>query len=136
MASEFILFDAGLCDRFAQFVRQRDIHVKIRPDAMGGQVVELPDDLGDEIEEAIEAEYEKLMGEQRILTESHEGENARNVLVVTVTLSDGQSCLVRLPAAIARRLSQHYSTQEIHALVSAIAECIKYPAEGPLCRRP
>jgi hypothetical protein len=135
VASEFILFDAELRDRFVQFARQQNIPVTVRPDEMEGDVVEVPDDLGDEIEEALEGEYEKLMDEQRALLAAREGESERNVLGVTVTRSDGQSCLVRLPGPIARRLSQHFSTQEIHELVSSIAESIEDPVGGPLCRR-
>lgn len=134
MANEYILFDAELCDRFMQFAADRSIPCKVRQDGIEGYVVELPDDLAHDTEEVVEAEYELLMDEQRTLVESGEGERARNVLGVTVTLSDGRPCLVRLPAGISRRLLQHFSTEEIHALVSAIAENVENPVEGPLCR--
>lgn len=134
MANDYILFDTTLRDRFAQFAADRNIPFALRPDAMGGYVVELPDDLADDIEDAVEAEYEALMEEQRAQIELSEGERARNLLGVTVSLPDGRSSVVRLPGEIARRLVQQFTPQEIHALVSAIAHSIENPIDGPLCR--
>jgi hypothetical protein len=134
VASDYILFDAALRDRFVQFAMDRGIPFTLRPDAMGGDVVELPDDLADDIEEAVEAKYESLMEEQRALVEASEGESARNVVGVAITRRDGRPGVVRIPAEIARRLMQHFSTEEIHAFVAAIAEGVENPVEGPLCR--
>lgn len=134
MANDYILFDTELRDRFVRFVVDRSIPFTVQPDGMEGHVVELPDDLADDIEAVIETEYEMLMEEQRTLTESSEGERARNLLGVTITLADGRSSVVRLPGAIARRLLLHFSTEEIHAMVSAIAESVENPVEGRLCR--
>lgn len=134
MTNDYILFDAELRDRFVQFAADRNIPFTVRPDGIEGYVVELPDDLADDIEAAVEAEYELLMGEERTLAESSDGERARNLLGVTITLADGRSSVVRLPGAIARRLLQHFSTEEIHAIVSAIAKSVENPVEGPLCR--
>lgn len=134
MTNDYILFDAGLRDQFAQFAADRSIPFTMRPDGIEGYVVALPDDLADDIEEAVETEYERLMDAQRTLAEADDGERARNLLGVTITLADGRSSVVRLPGAIARRLLQHFSTQEIHALVSAVAHSVQHPVEGPLCR--
>jgi hypothetical protein len=54
---------------------------------------------------------------------------------VEVTLPSGQSCLVRLPPALGRRLIEHFSFDEIHALVQTIAASAVDPTPGPLCRR-
>ena len=134
MTNDYILFDMELRDRFVQFAADRDIPFTQRPDAMGGYVVELPDDLAGDVEEAIEAEYALLMEEQRALVEASEGEHVRNVVGVAITRRDGRPGVVRIPAEIARRLMQHFSTEEIHAFVAAIAEGVENPVEGPLCR--
>jgi hypothetical protein len=57
------------------------------------------------------------------------------VMGVEIKLADGRSCMVRIDGPIGRRLSEHFSPEEIHGLVSAIAQSIENPAEGPLCRK-
>lgn len=134
--NEYIFFDAGLMDSFVDFATKHGLRHAVRTDAMGALVVELPDDLDDELDDAIEARYEALMDEQRELVESGEAEtDARDLMGVTVTLADGEARVVRLPAAYARRLFDHFSVDEIQGLVAAIADSVLNPIDGPLCRR-
>ena len=135
MANEYIFFDAELRDRFVGFVAARGIPSELRADAMEGFVVALADDLGDEIEDAIEDEYTTLMEEQRDLVEAADGDNARALMGVAITLPDGQPGVVRIPARYARRLFAHFSTEEVHELVAAIAQAAANPVAGPLCRK-
>lgn len=130
----YIFFDADLGERFLAFAAGRGVAGSMRTDPMGGHVVELPDDLPDEIEEAIEDEYERLMDEQRDLVEAEEGNDARDLMGVSVALPDGRTCVVRLPADYARRLVEHFSFEEIQELVAVIARGVLQPVDGPLCR--
>lgn len=132
----YIFFDAALSERFLAFAANQGVAGRVRPDPMEGFVVELPDDLADDIEAAIEAEYDALMDEQRDLVEAAEGDEARDLMGVSVTLPDGRLCVVRLPASHARRLVEHFSIGEIQELVSAIAQGVLHPVDGPLCRSP
>lgn len=134
MASEYIFFDQSLSQRFVQFAAEQGIAGTVHTDEMGNHVVALPDDVGDDLDEMLEAEYDGLMDEQRMLIEADEGEEARHLMGVTVSLPDGQSCLVRLPAEYGQRLCQHFSPQEIHDIVTAIARELANPVSGPLCR--
>ncbi len=61
----YIFFDETLQDRFMGFVSAHGISNNVRPDQMEGVVVELPDGRSEDIEAALELEYEALMGEQR-----------------------------------------------------------------------
>ena len=133
MSSEYIFFDEALRDRFIGFVTNHGISSQVRPDQIEGFVVELPDGLSEDIQSAIEAENEVLMELQRDMVNAAEGDEARDVMGITVTLPDGQSCLVRLPAAYGRRLVEHFTFQEIHGLVSVIAQNVANPVTGSLC---
>lgn len=135
MASEYIFFDAALRDRFVGFAAARGIPSEVQADAMEGFVVALADDLGDDIEEAIEDEYATLMEEQRDLVEAADGENSRALMAVAITLPDGQPGVVRIPARHVRRLFAHFSIEEVHELVAAIAQSVANPVAGPLCRK-
>jgi hypothetical protein len=135
MSVEYIFFNEALRDRFVQFAQDRGVAGETREDEMDGFVVRLPEDVADAVSDAIEDEYEALMNEQRILAESEEGWATRQVLGVTVTLADGRPCNVRIEGPISRRLSEHFTPEEIHTLVTAIAHSIENPVDGPLCRK-
>lgn len=131
--NEYMLFDASLRDRFMKFAVDLGLVPTVRVDQIDGFVVTLPDDLPDDIEEAIEDEYEALMADQVSLMESAGDSSGRFLMRVTATLADGSLRGVQLPAAYARRLFEHFSAEEIHELVSAIAQSAINPAEGPMC---
>lgn len=134
--TEYIMFDAGLCRRFVDFLAARGIQNEVRPDAIEGFVVALADDPADDIEEAIEEAYQALMAEQVGLTEAAVGGAARALMRVNATLADGSALVVQLPAVQARRLAEHFTMEEIHQLVSAIAQSVLNPVDGPMCRQP
>ncbi len=133
--NEYMLFDTVLCDRFVKFAAAIGLVPEIRADQIEGFVVALPDGLADDIEQAIEDEYEALMAEQVRLMESAGDSSARMLMRVTATLADGSPRIVQLPAAYARRLFEHFTTEEIHQLVSAIVQSAMDPVEGPMCRK-
>jgi hypothetical protein len=134
MASEYIFFDESLRDQFMNFVAGHSVASSTRPDPIEGWVVELPDELADSLQVAVETEYDALMDKQRELADAAEGTQARDLMGVTVTLPSGESCLVRLPAAYGRRLVEHFTFEEIHELVSIIAQNVANPVSGPMCR--
>ncbi len=136
MNNEYIFFDEALRDRFIDFVSVQGISSGFHPDLVEGFVVELPAGLSTDLQAAIEVEYDALMDLQRDLLDAAEDEDARDLMGVAVTLPDGQSCVVRLPPVYGRRLIQHFSVEEIHGLVSVIAQNVANPSTGPLCRKP
>jgi hypothetical protein len=135
MSFEYIFFDEALRDRFVNFVSGRGIASTVRKDEIEGIVVELPDGLADEQQEAVDAEYESIMDEQMLLAESDEELVSHHAFGVMVTLADGTTRTVRLPPAIARRLFEHFSPDEVHEIASAIAQSLENPIDGPICRK-
>lgn len=134
MSIDYIFIHETLRDRFVQFVLNKGIACRARKDQMDGFVAALPDDLDDAVAEVIDAEYESLMDEQEVLAETDEGWVASDVMGVAIALADGRPCVVRIPGAIIRRLSEHFAPEEIHSLVSAIAHSVENPVDGPICR--
>ncbi len=131
--SEYIFFEDDLRDRFLVFVAGRRVQATTRPDKIAGHVVTLPEGLSDDLEDAFEAEYGRLMDEQQRLVEAEDGAD-RTLLGVDITLPDGRPCTVRLPPDFARRLCNHFSGEEIQAMVATIAKDILDPTAGPICR--
>lgn len=135
MAHEYIFFDEALRDRFQQDVLAQGLSCTVRADRMEGWVVSLPEELPDLALQAAEARYDALMDTQRELADAQDGVEARDLMGITVTLPDGQECLVRIPAVYGRRLVAQFSAQELHELVSVIARGVVNPQDGPLCRQ-
>lgn len=135
MSIEFIFFNEALSERFLQFASQRGVAGEVRHDEMDGYVVRLPEGMDEALEEAIEDEYDALMHEQMVLAESDESWGTRQVMGIEVSRADGSRSVVRIEGAIGRRLSEHFTPEEIHELVSAIARSLDNPVEGPLCKK-
>jgi hypothetical protein len=135
MGDEYVFFDEALLERFVQFVTDRSITWRARADAMEGLLVELPDELDDDVSDAVEAQYQALMDEQVVLAESRPDWATRRVAAVPITRPDGGRCVVRLPSEIARPLLEHFTPEQLHALVAAIADSLDSPSDTPLCRR-
>jgi len=136
MGFEYMFFDEALRDRFVSFATGCGIASAVQKDKIAGFVVTLPDGLADELQEAVEAEYDSIMDEQMLLAESDDELVSHHVAGVTVTLADGTTRAVRIPPPIARRLFAHFTPDEIHEIVTAIAQSVENPIDGPLCRKP
>lgn len=134
MMAEYIFFSEELCERFVKFVSSRGIDSSVRPDEIDGFVIALPDGLADAADAAIEAEYDRLMDEQRAQIEAAEDGDAHDRMGISIRLPDGQPCVVRLPAEYARRLVAEFSIEEIRELVSHIATSVATPNTTPLYR--
>ncbi|MBZ0131512.1 MAG: hypothetical protein M9884_03540 [Rhodocyclaceae bacterium] len=135
MSFDYVFFNEMLRDRFVEFASGHGVASTVRKDEIEGYVVELPDGLADAMQEAIDDEYESLMDEQMLLAEA-DGEMVSNrVASVTVEMADGSRRSVRLPAPIARLLFERFAPEEVHGIVSAIAQSLENPIDGPLCRK-
>ncbi len=133
--SSYIFFEADLRDRFAQALAARALAFHLRDDDIEGLVVELDTEPADEVLEALEAEYEALMQEQMLRAEDRPDWGSHQVASLSITRADGSTVDVRLPPAVARPLMEHFSAEEAHALVTAIAHSLEDPMDGPLCRK-
>jgi len=131
--NDYIFFEADLAERFLAFAQEQGIAGTLKPDPIEGVVVGVPDLLPDDIESAIEARYDELMIEQQQRIEDADGDD-RTVMGVELRLADGSTRLIRVPAAYGRRLCQHFTSDEIHDLMTAVAESLLDPVDGPLCR--
>lgn len=124
---EYIFFDANLRDRFVEHARRLDVDCELRDDTMG-LVVALEEDLGDELEDSIEACYEELEAEQARLLELEAG-GLKQIAGFRVNLPDGQSCQVPLPPELANRLMNSFSLEEIQTLFDTVARSVLAPRQ-------
>lgn len=135
MATGYVFFEAELRDRFVQGLEARALQSDTRKDTMEGWVVELSAEPDDATLEALEADYEALMQEQMQRAETRPDWGSHQVASLNITRNDGSTAVVRLPPAVARPLMEHFTAEQAHALVTAIAHSLENPVDGPLCRK-
>ncbi len=136
MSNEYLFFDIAVRDRFLRFLAERGIDGGVRADEIAGFIVETPAGLAEERQEAIEQEYDRLLDAQREAVDARDESPGHDRMGISIALSDGQPCLVRIPGALGRRLCSGLTLEEIHDLVTTIARCVERPTAGPLCRDP
>lgn len=128
---EYIFFDDGLSKRFAAFGRDLRIVCREKSDSMG-IVIEVPDELDDETAEALEEKYDELMEIQAEMTDAAEPDQ-HHAAGVSITLSDGRPCMIRIEPEIMGRLMANFSVEEIHDLATRIARSAENPDNSPIC---
>lgn len=133
---EFMLFNDHLKDRFVDRIQRLGVVATVKADKVAGWVVMVREDIPEETLTAVEECYDHIMDEQEELAEKEEGWVERHLAGVDVTLSDGRRRTVRLDPHTASRLLEHFSPEEVQAIVEAIARGLEGDTDGPLCKGP
>lgn len=128
---DYIFFDTNLRDRFVQHANDLGVVCDSRDDNMG-LVVAVPEELSEDLLDAIEHYYDELEKEQsRLMSESEGG--LKMLAGFKLVLPDGGACMVPLQPDMANRLLSCFSLEEIQALFSAVARSALDPGESHLC---
>ena len=131
---EYIFFNDEPRKQFIHYLAQLDIAYVEQDDSMG-MVGALPEDMGEEIEDAIETHYDKLMENAEELLDS-DGEAAeKNVAAITITLDDGKTIYASVSPSVINRVLAVITNQELNDLVNSIVSSVLDPDESPICTR-
>lgn len=129
---EYIFFDAALRDKFVEYASNLGVKPVLRDDQMG-MIVEIPEDIEEVKENAIEQRYDELEFEQSQLLLEEEG-GLKRIAGFNFKLPDGQSRMVPLQADIASRLLATFTLEEIQTLFASVAGSALNPSEEHLCK--
>lgn len=129
---EYIFFDTALRDRFLEYAASRGVACTRQDDNMG-MVVAVPEDIPDEIEEALERCYGELEEEQSEMLLEEEG-GLSQLAGFRYNLPDGQSRMAPLDTDIANRLMAAFSLEEIQELFETVARSALGAGEEHLCK--
>ena len=129
---EYIFFDTTLRDDFVGYAKSLQISCTLQDDPLGF-VVAIPEDIEEEVEDALEARYEAIEQEQSKLLAAEEG-GFSQLAGFRFDLPDGQSRMVPLEIGIANRLLATFSIEEIQRLFETVARSAVEPAEDRLCQ--
>lgn len=130
---DYIFFDDGLRARFADFLQANGVSYTEEPDPLGSGVVSIPEDLDEDLYDAIDLHYDELTAMQAELLEQTEDRLEKNVAGIRVTLSDGRPCMVRLNPDLVSRVLTVLSLEELQEMVTVIARCGENPDDLPVC---
>lgn len=131
---EFAFFHAEPADRFMR----RAEALGLQPECCRAEdclEVRLPEDLDDEISDALEAAYDELLGLEQSLVEAQEGAEGHAAAGVVVRLSDGRSVYADVAPELLNRVLQAISPRELGEFVDAVVSAVEAPDERPLCKR-
>lgn len=128
---EYIFFDAALRDKFVNYAEQRSVPCSASEDEMG-MVVSVPEELPDEVADALEQYYDTLDTEQAELSQANG--DLKRLAGFRFNLPDGQSRLLPVDTGLANRLMATFSLAEIQELFEAVAHCTLHPNEDRLCK--
>ncbi len=128
---EYIFFDAALRDKFVNYAEQRSVPCSASEDEMG-MIVAIPEDLPDELADAMEHYYDTLEAEQAELSQANG--DLKRLAGFRFNLPDGQSRLLPVNTELANRLMAAFSLAEIQELFEAVAHCTLHPNEDRLCK--
>jgi len=131
---EYIFFHDDPRKQFIQYLVKQDITYEEQKDSMG-MVVSVPEDMGKEIEDAVESHYDKLMEDaEELLIEDGEAAE-KDVAAITITLDDGKTIYASVSPSVINRVLGVITTQELNDLVNSIVTSVQNPDERPICTR-
>ncbi|MDD2913920.1 MAG: hypothetical protein PHP70_01240 [Gallionella sp.] len=129
---EYIFFDANLQNKFVEYAAGLGVAAALQDDPMG-LVVAIPEDIGEDVEDALEECYSRLQEEQSDLLAQAEG-GLKQLAGFRYTMPDGQSRMVPLPTDTASRLLSVFSLEEVQVLFEAVARNALSCEEKTLCQ--
>jgi hypothetical protein len=129
--NEYIFFDASLREKFVDRARSLGVACELRDDNMG-IVAAVPEDIGDDLADNLEAYYDELQDEQSDLLTLAEG-GLKKLAGFQLVLPDGQTSTVALQPDMAKRLLSCFNIDEIQVLFDAVARSALDPKIRPLC---
>ena len=131
---EYIFFHDGPRRQFLQYLESHDIPHVEQNDTMG-MIVAVPEDMGEDIEDKIETNYDELMvNAEELLIEDGEGAE-KDVAAITISLQSGETIYASVDPKVLNRILGVITTQELNDLVNSIVSSVENPDDRPFCNR-
>ena len=129
---DYVFFDDGLRLRFEAFLAASGIPCEMADDVFGS-IVSIPEDIDDELADAVDAFYEELLASNAEMLEGTEEALEKNVAGIRIELADGRACMVRVDPRLMNQALSCLSLAELEELVKAVARAVENPDDRPLC---
>ncbi len=131
---EYILFDEGAWREFIDYLQQLGLEPQSSVEEEGW-LIALPEDLDEELDEKVEACYERLLERNEALVAQSEGEAHFHAAGVNITLGDGRVVQAIVEPGLMQRMLEAVTPQELGKFVDAIVTAVENPDQRPICQR-
>ena len=133
---DYILFDKKPFQLFIDWLDQNSIthETEIKDD---NYEISVPEDLDDELLDAIDEKYEELMdmNQEMINEQEKELNDGYNMAGVIVSLKDGTISYADIDPKLLARVVSVITPEELGEIVSAIADAVENPQPKTYCQR-
>jgi hypothetical protein len=131
---EYVFFHALPCERFVQFLRERGLEPEVVRDDETWEV-HLPEEMPDELGDAIEAYYDQMLAMNQQLHDQEQEEGSDHVAGVVVNLARGATVYAQVDPALLARIMGVLTPEEFGQVVEAIVDAVENPDARTLCQR-
>ncbi|MDH5473398.1 MAG: hypothetical protein OEY61_11130 [Gammaproteobacteria bacterium] len=133
---EYVLFDKKPFQLFVDWLKEQGVacETEIEGDSY---LIHVPEDLDDELMDAIEEKYDVCMDMNQELLEAsvYDARDEYNMSGLIVTLKDGSVSHADVDPDLINRLLTVISADELGELVTAIADAVENPQPKSFCQR-
>jgi hypothetical protein len=132
---DYIFFHPRPAREFADWLEQQGVATQSRNNDEGF-IVEVPEDLDDELDRAVETKYEDLLEmNEELLQEEHGDEAGYHMAGITVQLKDGRVSYADIDPKLMGRMMGCVTAEEFATIVDAIVSAVENPQEQTYCQR-
>ena len=133
---EYVFFDERPRDQFVVFLQEKAVELKLEEDE-GVLKVWIPEDLDDDLDEAIEDFYDDMMAlnQQLYEDENNEAEVGYNAAGIVLELNTGENVYAQVDPELLGRIMTVVTPDEFNTVVNAIVEAVENPDARTPCQR-
>ena len=133
---EYVFFDERPRDQFVNFLQEKAVELKLEEDE-GVLKVWIPEDLDDDLDEAIEDFYDDMMAlnQQLYEDENNEAEVGYNAAGIVLELNTGENVYAQVVPELLGRIMTVVTPDEFNTVVNAIVEAVENPDVRTPCQR-
>jgi hypothetical protein len=132
---EYIFFHPQPAREFVDWLQQQGVMAPSR-EAEEGVIIEVPEDLDDELDQAVDAQYEALLEKnEELLREEHADEVGYHMAGICVHLHDGRVSYADIDPKLLGRVMGCVTPEEFAAIVDAIVTAVENRQEQTYCQR-
>jgi len=132
---EYIFFHPLPAREFVDWLQQQGVSSQSR-EGDEGFIVDVPEDLDDELDEAVEAKYLALLERnEELLKEEHADEAGYHMAGISVQLKDGRASYADIDPKLLGRVMGCVTPEEFATIVDAIVTAVENPQGQTYCQR-
>jgi len=132
---EYVFFSERFRNIFLAWLDDQQIEYQLAGEAEELLVL-IDEDIGHDLEEKIEAQYDFLLDESaKIVDEEDDSPDSVHLVGIQFTRKNGEIGQARISPELANRIQQCLDAAELQAFVQLIADAVSNPTNKSLCTK-